>query len=490
MKKCRSVVIAGTATALLLGAPSSAWAQAGATCAECCRGVPQVAQFASPAIVGTSWEPLGSAAVVHVFDVSACSTQLPGPWNAPAYEHPDWTRDKLGTVFGVTLDGAGNIYVAQTSIYNDYFSGTGLPSDYLGTVGGGVPGAILKLDSATGTPSLFCTLPNVDSCAPLPTCAPGLGNLTYSCEHDCIFATNFEDGRIYRISMTGALLEAYSFANQAIETAVADPADPAGMAPWGTRTWAVAVNGDRLYFSVVRADLSVFPAWPSTFPLPLPAPKNEVWSIPLSPGTGAFAGAVSTLEIAVPYCNNGLGLPPNIMSNPVADLAFDSECCMYLAERSMDGPDSSAHASCLLKYCKDAAGTWTPSGDTFETGQTAVGTPAPQSSAGGVGIDTSGCNLVWASADYMTGSVPYYYGAIGLPTTGGVSTDGLAVDYNGLTADFDKTEIGSVEVACLSGPPCTIEVTSVLCELSEDPPGLTGSYLVTFCVTNNSGETA
>lgn len=488
-----TMAIACMATVMSLCTSQTAHSQKSATCEECCRGVPQVSQFAFPSIVGTSWEVLGTDRVVHVFDVSACSTQAPGTWNPPVYEHPDWTRDKLGTVFGVTLDGAGNIYVAQTSIYNDYWSGTGLPSDYLGTVGGGVPGAILKLDSVTGAPSLFCTLPNVDPCTPGPTCAPGLGNLTYSCEHDCIYVTNFEDGRIYRVSMTGTLLEAYSFVNQAIQPPTADPADPVGLAPWGTRTWAVAVAGDRLYFSVVRADLAWFPGFPSPSPMPAPAPFNEVWSIPLAPGTGAFAGAVPTLEISVPYCGTGLWITTysaqNIMSNPISDLAFDSDCCMYLAERTMLGLDSAAHESRLLKYCKDGAGQWQPSANTFETGNVVgPGTNAPESSAGGVGVDASGCSLVWASADYMTSVVPYYYGAIGLPTTGGVNTNGLIIDYNANLADFDKSEVGSVEVACQAATACfTISNQKILCPLPDEPGGSgSGCYTWTFNLTNNS----
>ncbi|MBL9141813.1 MAG: hypothetical protein JNK53_08105, partial [Phycisphaerae bacterium] len=380
-----------------LGAASSANAQNEPVgCDDCCGAPPIVSGFTAPVAVGTLGIAGDASFVVHVFEVGGCTTQAPGPWaNPPAYRHPDWTRAKLGSIFGVTLDGAGNIYVAHSGIY--FF-------DAVGTVGGGGVGAIYKLDSVTGAPSLFCVLPNT---------GPGIGNLTYSCAHDCIYATNFEDGRIYRISMAGVLLETYNFATQAIQSAAPLSSDPPGIVRWGERTWAVAVNGDRLYFSVVRADMTYFPQMPGgppTGPLPPPAPFNEVWSIPIAPVTGAFAGAVSTLEISVPYCNVGImsphnvPLPPGIISNPVADIAFDANCCMYLAERTMNGPEESgAHSSRLLKYCRDG-NTWTPSNDTFEIGQTScpqISTSAPNSCAGGVGIEPTTCNLAWTTGDYL-----------------------------------------------------------------------------------------
>ncbi len=495
MQRLRRTAFVLSGVALLAGSasPSSAQVIPG-NCGDCCAVPPQVSGFAAPVTVGTMGTGNDTDFVVHVFGVAGCTTQPPGPWvNPPAYRHPDWTRGKLGSVFGVTVDDSGNIYVAQTSVYDQ---------DTYGTVGGGGPGAIFKLDSVTGTPSLFCLLPNSPPCAtPGVFCAPGLGNLTYSCAHDCIYASNFEDGRIYRISMTGVVLEAYSFADQAVQSANANPADPVGIAPWGKRTWAVAVAGDRLYFSVVRADMSYFPQMPSAPPgppFPPPAPANEVWSIPLTPVTGAFAGGVSTLEISVPTCNVGLCnpfntvLPPGIMSNPVSDIAFDADCCMYLAERTMnDATTTGAHCSRLLKYCLGQGGVWTPSSDLFEVGQTScpnTSASAPNSDAGGVGIDPGSCNLVWTTADYMEmpwcNGPGWYYGLNGLPTTGGVNASGLHIDMNGDVSYYDKTRIGSVEVACLRADPCSASAEAT-CHLG--PDGLPdGTYDLSITVHNSA----
>lgn len=456
-------------------------------CGDCCGIPPAVSGFTAPVTVGTLGIAGDASFVVHVFEVGGCTTQAPGPWaNPPAYRHPDWTRAKLGSIFGVTLDDAGNIYVAHSGIY--FF-------DAVGTVGGGGMGAIYKLDSATGAPSLFCTLPNT---------GPGIGNLTYSCAHDCIYATNFEDGRIYRISMSGVLLETYNFAAQAIQSAAALSSDPAGIAPWGERTWAVAVNGDRLYFSVVRADMSYFPSMPGAPPgppYPLPAPFNEVWSIPLNPGTGAFAGAVSTLEISVPYCNVGIvsphnvPLPPGVLSNPVADIAFDTDCCMYLAERTMNGPDESgAHSSRLLKYCREGA-EWMPSSDLFEIGQTScpqISTSAPNSCAGGVGLEPNTCNLVWATGDYLEmpwcNGPGWYYGMSGMPTTGALNPQGLHIDMNGNTGIYDKWYVGSVEVACKVPDECDANIVAK-CHLG--PDGLPdGQYELSITLHNGMENAA
>jgi hypothetical protein len=358
------------------------------------------------------------------------------------YEHPTWTRANLGSVFGVTLDRNGNIYVAHTGIYN---------ADYVGTVGGGGAGAIYRLDSASGLPTLFCKLPNFDPCAPGTTCAPGLGNLTYSCAHDCIYASNIEDGRIYRISMTGAKLEAYNFGAQAIQSANPDPNDAVGPAPLGKRVWGVGVAGDRLYFGVWREDTAA----------PSAAASNEVWSIPLTPVTGAFAGAVPTLEVTVPP------LAGNIYSNPVADIAFDANCCMYLAERSVNGPDfSNAHASRLLKYCKDATGRYVPSGQTFQSGTACCGGGLVNSTAGGVGVDQGANGLVWSTSDAINFN-PTYYGIVGLPQTGGVNSQGLWVDMNADIMAVDKYDVGSVEVACRVTDTCRATITAT-CHLGPD----------------------
>jgi len=432
-------------------------------CPTCCTRAPEISAFNAPTLVGTSWEDQDSEFVVHVFDATAFGSQTPGPWNPPVYEHPSWTRANLGNVWGVTLDNLGNIYVAASGVF---------AADVIGTVGGGGPGAIYKLDTGTGLPTLFCTLPNTDPCAPASTCAPGLGNLTYVCEYECIYASNLEDGRIYRISMTGAKLEAYDFGDQAIEPVAADPNDGVGPAPLGRRVWGVGVANGRMYFGVWREDQ----ANPT-------ANSNEVWSIPLTP-TGAFASGTATLEVTVPAFGG------SSWSNPVADIAFDADCCMYLAERSMNGPgNSNAHASRLLKYCKDATGRYVWSGETFQTGTNCGGTcpGLVDSCAGGVGIDLAPGGLVWATSDAMNFS-PTYYGIIGLPQTGGVNSQGLLIDLNSDVVNVDKFLVGSVEVACRVTDVCEASITAK-CHLG--PDGLPdGQYELSITLHNGMENAA
>ncbi|MFO0783467.1 MAG: hypothetical protein U0636_07270 [Phycisphaerales bacterium] len=201
----------------------------------------------------------------------------------------------------------------------------------------------------------------------------------------------------------------------------------------------------------------------------------------------------------MPDCNGPdcLGFSnPSDMSNPVADITFDGDCCMYVAERTVSDPTTSlAHASRLMKFCREPGASWIWSGQVFHTGQTtATGcTPAPNSCAGGVGIDPT-CNLVWSTSDYMTApngcpgvGSPYYYGMAGLPTTGGNAVDALKIDMNGDILHFDKTEVGSLEVACQTTRPC-LEVTNqkILCDPEAAGTGAIGCYTWTFSLTNNS----
>jgi cysteine-rich repeat protein len=84
----------------------------------------------------------------------------------------------LGKVFGLTLDSAGNIYVAPTTVYG----------------ANPTPATIKKIDSKTGAISDFATLPNN---------GPAFGNLNYDCVSETIYVSNHEDGRIYQLDMAG-----------------------------------------------------------------------------------------------------------------------------------------------------------------------------------------------------------------------------------------------------------------------------------------------
>ena len=119
------------------------------------------------------------------FDLTdEASAPLGSNWAAPTWTHPDWTRTNLGTVFGVAIDGVGNAFLAHTSVYN-----YGIPRDAVGALGG--PGAIYQIDSATGAPSLFATLPQTldPSIQPASEAWPGIGNIACSSGSACTSAS-------------------------------------------------------------------------------------------------------------------------------------------------------------------------------------------------------------------------------------------------------------------------------------------------------------
>src|SRR5262249_11527426 len=112
---------------------------------------------------------------------------------SPIYYPPDATPAKMGNVFGLTLDGAGNVYLAQTSSYS---------GDAIGSLAGGVHGTIYQIDGVTGTGYKYISLPNTNGTGSSEDW-PELGNINWDCAHNQMFASDMDDGRIYRITTSG-----------------------------------------------------------------------------------------------------------------------------------------------------------------------------------------------------------------------------------------------------------------------------------------------
>ncbi|MBX3355005.1 MAG: hypothetical protein KF724_04830 [Phycisphaeraceae bacterium] len=446
----------------------------GTVCGTCCQAQPPIAGFNRPVAITTDYQfdlvtfqngdP--NKIVLHVYEVGSPPAP-PAVWNAPRYEHPSWRLGDIGTVFGVTTDDQGNIYVAHTSIFM---------SNEVGTLGG-TTGAITRIDGATGVPSLLVNLPNSQD-------GPGLGNLTWSCARRCLYVTNFEDGRIYRVDPFAApgnrIKSAWDFATDTLDlSGNPDPNDPPGAVPYGERVWAVADGGDRLFFSVWSEDLAGGVG------------SNTIQSVSLDANGNPIPGTTS-IEIVL--------FGANIFRTPVADLAFDGECCLFAAQRSMFGFMTSAHVSDLLQFCwvspQPGGGGFWQQGGTFLIGDANAG-GLEHSAAGGVGVDLGANGRVWASGDALAfGSAKFSgaiaYGIQGLPPFGGSSANSIVIDNDNDILGQDKTLQGSVEVICQLGPPpdpCTVEVNEVECILGPDGYP-SGQYSVTFTVVNNSGQSA
>lgn len=421
---------------------------------QCCTGRPDfedpVFQAFHPgavAVVTASPGVLGGQ-VLTVFEVGDTSSATSGSnYPAPLYSHPSWTATSLGSIFGIAIDPDGNIYVTPTRVY------------LVDTPGPHGWGHVRKVDRVTGSVTAFTT-------SALPNTGTGLGNISYDCDHEQFFVTNMEDGIIYRIDMAGAVLSTW-------DHGAADDGS-AGFAPLGERVWGLAVHDNRLYYAV----------WWEDGGNPDPSRVNEIWSLPL---LGGDFGTGAQLEIQLPPLVDVVNSITLDYSNPVATIRFTPQGHMLLAERSMNGPDSSgAHESRLLEYvCEN--GVWVP-GNHFGIGVNGFLT-GDSSCAGGVDVDFEpSAGLVWSTGDALQFNPDVIYGLQGLPAGGGVVGGSVLIDYQGNLDVQDKTSIGAVAVSCPR--PCAVaEIKEIECDLGRTGQP-TGTYSVTISVTNFSGQPA
>lgn len=388
--------------------------------------------------------------VLGIHDLSSINSGTPTGTNyaAPMYRGPNnsWNKDNLGTIFGVTLDERGNIYVAASSAYSQDIYPHG-------------SGRVYKIENGTGAITLFALLPNNQDPAIAATgipseAYPGLGNISYDCKFQQLFVTNHEDGKIYRLSITGSTLQTF-------DPFGADDNTP-GFAPFGERLWAVQAHNNRVYYSVWKEDCGNQNA----------TLHNEVWSVALS-SAGAFLPATNRLELAYPDLPDLAGTN---FSNPISDISFSRDGKMLLAERTMTNYPNrpgftsatwpNAHASRVLEFnCNIAVPRWrltapySSSPYRFNLGVSASSqcqvpsSGKPANSAGGVDYDydlgTTNPFKVWGTGDALKFQVHMFvYGIQGLKPAGGVAGTSILIDTNGNTEDSDKTEIGDVEISC------------------------------------------
>jgi hypothetical protein len=447
---------------------------------------------------------------------------LDGPMAGAVPEWAKWTKKYMGNVFAITFDNLGNAYVAQTSCYNaDYAP---LIQDFnLPSVPGRnhvaspneiadrrLHGRIFKIENGTGKVTIFnedtsnqwnglpsgrdpliANIPNR-----YPTARPEMeysdqgfpevGDVTFDYDHNQIFATSMDDGKIYQYSMTGQKLSSFDPWNADTGATYGD-----GFALWDENIWAAKYHRGRVYFS----------RWREDFTVSAPGVQNEVWSVEIS--NSAPFGFVGTarLELKTPDLFPGsYGGLPDSSTAPVSDITFtkegpNGEAHMILAERGMGStwlpggaqfnqmlyhanPTSAVrkdaftntypHRSRLLKYsCDPATGTWAlvqPAGNSLFFG---VGSGAAQTNSGGgtdFDFDNRGCttaglgNRVWVMADAMSVPGGIAYGLQGLPLTGGNVANSVVQDLNGNIVSggnsggtSDKSTNGDVEIPCPNG---------------------------------------
>jgi len=145
------------------------------------------------------------------------------------YHHASWLIDSIGNVYGIAINSTtGETFLTASSNFGAGFTGQDAIIRY-GEIAGGnaagsndaaAGGAIYRIDPVTGQATLFTSLPQQaatfshEDCESADTklrtnSGVGLGNIVYDYRRNQYFVSNFEDGRIYRLDVTGAILETY-----------------------------------------------------------------------------------------------------------------------------------------------------------------------------------------------------------------------------------------------------------------------------------------
>ena len=377
------------------------------------------------------------------------SAPIGADWNNPALgagqvqqlATPMWTTASIGNVFGIALD-TKNIYLAATDVYTYDAGGSRI-------FGPGGASGIYKTDvnapavTTTLVSTLIANTGYTVGTNKIPNSGVGvgnsLGNIAYDKVNSQLFATNLEDGRIYRIDpVTG-------FVKSIFDPFVTDiPLN--GMVAINERIWGIGVlsqNGvTEIYFAKEEATFS------------------SIWSIKLD-ATGEFiatsAGGLTPKLFVDTASSSSVQIPKvgkKYFSNPkekITDIEFSCSGKMLMAERG------NAHHANVFEYSKTGT-TWNVT-NPFFTGQNS-GT----NSAGGVdygGRQVAGKfikdDIVWASENWAS-PVPYLYLVYGYQ---GISSTGNTATTNGSTDLFidansggqnNKGGIGDVDIFDSSCP--------------------------------------
>lgn len=326
---------------------------------------------------------------------------------------PDWTLKNIGRVFGIAIDDNSNIYLASSGIYGQ--------NSYNTPYKNATPGRIYKANAITYAISTLVDLPvTYASLGSLN----GIGNIAYDKINKQIFATNLDNGKIYRISMAGAILDTY-------DPWTIDVTSP-DITGQDEQIWGIGVNYEKGKVKVYFARI--------TTPTTTTANRN-LYSITLNADGSLPVSTIPTLEIA--------NLPGTMAA--ITDIEFSGDTKkVVLAERG------DPHNAISFSYNKIGS-SWVSNTQYFVGGLTG------KNSAGGVDFSykSDGKNgvqvcddFIWNSGNYlevkglMAGRV---YGLQGIKYTGntllGAPSTDLFIDYNPPTYDFaPKGDIGDVDV--------------------------------------------
>jgi hypothetical protein len=368
--------------------------------------------------------------------------------------HPSmWIVAKIGNVFGIALDDNKGVFLSATDVFGWDGSGSAGYSQIYGPAGAsGI--YYTDLDNPNTTINLVSTLsinnantvgtnkiPNSNLAGPIGR-GNSIGNIAYDKVNSQLFATNLEDGRIYRINPTTGIVKSI------FDPFMLDvPAD--GRAPLGEQLWGIGVFTNSGITSVYFARSTV-------------AGGKQIWSIPLN-----SAGEFAATEVGSTKLFNDTALSSkqeNILvlgggvpgqQNKVTDIAFSKTGRMLVAERGYDG-----HRSQIFEFVK--SGLLWIAGNKFYVGDVVNDGfhPDGQNATGGVDYGNREIanknfkcdDIVWATGNLMKpiNNPPYIYGIQGMSSSGNSAT--LSINStNDLYLDpintlNEKGGLGDVEI--------------------------------------------
>ena len=414
-----------------------------------------------------------SVGMWNIDGVVPASGQIDATTTTQVYHHPSWLVSEIGNIFGVAInERTGDVFLSASSNYASGFLSQAAVIRY-GDIGGGAndlaaAGTVYRVDAVTGQASVFAVLPQQSTTFTHVDCllgnsqlerttGVGLGNIHYDSIHDQFFVTNIEDGRIYRISTSGIILESY-------DPGIYDDGAP-GISLLTDLVYGLAVepNGSRLFFGGVSSTGSAVPS---------------LWSINLS-STGAFVGNVNnnTLPTNATW-DNIVGeqtLHINLVAEnfpfpldyAISDLEFTSESKLLAGIRVFCTNNwfaSYNHTGESNEISPNGSGLYNQPVE-FDV---AFDTQGLEDGYGGVADyvrDDGTVDYIATSSDILNGTGPHGLVVFHAADAASVPVDPLAAISYGPGGD-PKGIGGSVDVlSSFEAPECTFESDNILCDL-------------------------
>lgn len=381
---------------------------------------------------------------------------LVGSARVPSIAPAMWNITDIGQVFGIALDDTKGIFLSATDIYAATYNYAFSAITAFGLTGGRSGIYYTDITNPNVTTTLVKTAIssslNTVGTKTIPNSGVGLGNsignLAYDSKNQQLFATNLEDGRIYRINpISGDILSIFD--PFAIDDAVA------GIAPTLEQLWGIGVYTDALGLTSVY-----FSRTTTSNPLgqgSLGTGTKDIWSIKLDSSGEFVATEVGSSKL---FTDSASSSKPEIMNVQgtmalITDIAFSKSGKMLLAERGY------AHKSKVMEYIKTGS-SWTISSNNFYVGGKAGGNPEGENAAGGIdyGVRENNKNykcddIVWATGNFLLPKIKpsnsaFVYSVQGISTSGNTilptfpntsGTGGGSAPASGLLPNYSATDI-------------------------------------------------